>query len=57
MILGKDIVLMIGGTPLAAADHTEQTLIAEIDLNRVDEVRAQLPTFLHLREDLYTVAN
>ena len=54
---GHSMIVDPFGTPLAAADHTEQTLIAEIDLNRVDEVRAQLPTFLHLREDLYTVAN
>ena len=45
------------GAALAAADETEQTIIAEIDLNRIDEVRAQLPTFLHLREDVYTVAD
>ena len=54
---GHSMILDPFGTALAAADHTEQTLLAEIDLNRVDEVRAQLPTFLHLREDLYTVAN
>ena len=45
------------GTPLAAADETEQIILAEIDLRRIDEVRAQLPTFLHLREELYSVAN
>ena len=45
------------GTALASADETEQTLLAEIDLNRIAEVRAQLPTFLHLREDVYTVTN
>ena len=44
------------GTVLAAADETEQTIFAEIDLDRIDEVRAQLPTFLRLRRDVYTVA-
>ena len=28
---------------------------AEIDLDRIREVRAQLPTFLHLREDVYSI--
>ena len=31
-------------------------LLAELDLRRVDEVRAQLPTFLRLRRDVYMVA-
>ena len=44
------------GAVLAAADETEQILFAELDLSRIDEVRAQLPTFLHLRRDVYTVA-
>ena len=42
---------------LAAAGAKEQILIAEIDRQRIAEVRAQLPTFLHLREDVYTVAD
>lgn len=44
------------GVELAAADETEQLLLADIDLSRVDEVRAQLPTFLKLRRELYAVA-
>lgn len=44
------------GIALAAADETEQILCAELDLRRVDEVRAQLPTFLRLRRDVYEVA-
>ncbi len=44
------------GIPLAAADETEQILWAELDLRRVGEVRAQLPTFLRLRRDVYTVS-
>ncbi|MBR1457146.1 MAG: carbon-nitrogen hydrolase family protein [Oscillospiraceae bacterium] len=43
------------GMVLAEADETEQILYADVDLARVDEVRAQLPTFLHLRRDVYTV--
>ena len=54
---GHSMIIDPFGTPLAAADEKEQLLLAEIDLNRVDEVRAQLPTFLHLREDVYRVAD
>ena len=44
------------GVTLTAADETEQTIFAGIDLARIDEVRAQLPTFLKLRRDVYRVA-
>ena len=53
---GHSVVFDPFGTALAQADETEQILYAEIDLNRIDEVRQQLPTFLHLRRDVYTVA-
>ena len=54
---GPSMIIAPYGPALAAADETEQTLLAEINLNRIAEVRAQLPTFLHLREDVYTVTN
>ena len=54
---GHSMIIDPYGTALASADETEQTLLAEINLNRIAEVRAQLPTFLHLREDVYTVTN
>ncbi len=44
------------GAVLASCDEREQLLLAELDLNRVDEARRQLPTFLHLRRDVYEVA-
>lgn len=40
----------------ASCDEKEQILYCDIDLNEVDSVRRQLPTFLHLREDVYNVA-
>ena len=40
---------------LAECDEKEQILYADIDLDRVAEVRRSLPTFLHLRRDVYTV--
>lgn len=43
------------GTIIAECDEKEQILYADIDLDRVAEVRRSLPTFLHLRRDVYTV--
>ena len=54
---GHSMIVDPYGTALAAADETEQIILAELDLNRIDEIRAQLPTFLHLREDVYAVAD
>ena len=54
---GHSLILDPYGSKLAEADETEQLILAELDLNRIDEVRAQLPTFLHLREDLYSVSD
>ena len=53
---GHSVVYDPFGITLAAADETEQIIFADVDLDRIDEVRAQLPTFLHLRRDVYTVA-
>ncbi len=53
---GHSLVADPWGTLIARADETEQLLLAELDFRRVDEVRSQLPTFLHLREDVYEVA-
>ncbi len=44
------------GMVRAACEEKEQILYCDIDLNEVDSVREQLPTFLHLREDVYNVA-
>ena len=43
------------GTVIASCDETEQILYSELDLGRIDTVRQQLPTFLHLRRDVYGV--
>ena len=53
---GHSVVYDPFGITLAAADETEQIILADVDLGRIEEVRAQLPTFLHLRRDVYTVA-
>ena len=44
------------GMVTASCDEKEQILYCDVDLNEVDSVREQLPTFLHLREDVYNVA-
>lgn len=44
------------GCVLAEGDQSECTILTDIDLERIDQVRSQLPTFLHLRRDLYSVA-
>lgn len=44
------------GDVVTACDEREQILYATVDLDRIDETRHRLPTFLHLRRDVYTVA-
>ena len=41
------------GDVRAQADESEQIVYADIRLADVDRVRQELPTFLHLRDDLY----
>ncbi len=53
---GHSTVVDPFGMVIAACDEKEQILYCDIDLNEVDSVREQLPTFLHLREDVYDVA-
>jgi len=45
------------GDVRATCDEAEQVLFCDIDLNDVDSVRKQLPTFLHLREEIYKVTD
>ncbi len=44
------------GDVVTACDEREQILYSTVDLDRIDEIRHRLPTFLHLRRDVYTVA-
>ena len=53
---GHSLVADPYGTVIASCDEKEQILTAEIDLDRIRQVRAQLPTFLHLRRQIYSVA-
>jgi len=53
---GYSMIIDPYGTKLAACDEKEQIIYADVDLERINQVRAQLPTFLHLKKELYQVA-
>lgn len=53
---GHSAVVDPFGDMIAQCGFDEEIIYADIDLNRVDEVRRRLPTFLRLRRDVYTVA-
>lgn len=53
---GHSTVVSPFGMVLASCDEKEQILYCDIDLSEVESTRKQLPTFLHLREELYSVA-
>ena len=52
---GHSIIVSPYGEIIAQANEQEQILYGDIDLNQVERVRSQLPTFLKLRDDLYPV--
>lgn len=45
------------GQILAGCDEKENIILADIDLERVAQVRRELPTFMRLRRDVYKVAD
>lgn len=53
---GHSIVMDPYGDIIASTDEKEGIIYADIDLNRVPEVRRRLPTFLKLRREIYNVA-
>lgn len=53
---GHSMVADPFGQVAAACGDEETILYQTIDLRQCDDVRRRLPTFLHLREDVYTVA-
>lgn len=53
---GHSAVIDPYGDIIAQCGFDEGIIYADIDLNRVDEVRRRLPTFLRLRQDVYTIA-
>lgn len=53
---GHSAVVDPFGVLLASCGDGETILYADADLARIAEVRRRLPTFLHLREEIYEVA-
>lgn len=53
---GHSMIVDPYGEILAEADEGERVIYAELDPERVEQVRRQLPTFLGLRRDVYSVA-
>ena len=54
---GHSMVADPYGEVKVSCEFEETVLFADIDPERIRTVRSQLPTFLHLREDVYTVAD
>ena len=54
---GHSAIVSPFGEVLTSCGEKEQIIYSDIDLNRVGEVRRQLPTFLNLRRDVYKVAD
>lgn len=54
---GHSTVVGPYGDVIASCGEKEQILYADIDLDRVDQVRRMLPTFTRLRRDVYKVAD
>lgn len=52
---GHSIVCDPWGTVLTELDEQEAVAVTDIDLSRIDEVRAQLPILSARRTDLYTI--
>ena len=51
---GRSLVIDPWGTVVACAPDTEGITLATLDLDRIDAVRASLPTLHHLRPAAYT---
>lgn len=43
------------GVPIASGGESEELLVARIDLDRVEAVRAKLPAYKDRRPELYTI--
>lgn len=50
---GHSTIVSPWGEVVATTDETEQTIFADLNLNRVSEVRAQIPVSQQVRTDLY----
>lgn len=53
--IGESVAVDPMGVPIASAGEGETLLVAHVDLDRVDEVRAKLPAYKDRRPELYTI--
>ena len=50
---GRSLIVDPWGVVVAQAADAEMAIVAEIDLGRIDEVRAQIPALRHRRPEVY----
>ena len=50
---GRSLIVDPWGLVLAGAPDTETAIVAELDLDRIDEVRSQIPALTHRRPEVY----
>ena len=53
--LGESVVVDPMGVPVVSGGEGEELLVAQIDMDRVKEVRAKLPAYKDRRPELYTI--
>jgi deaminated glutathione amidase len=50
---GRSLIVDPWGLVLAGAPDSETAIVAELDLDRIDEVRSQIPALTHRRPEVY----
>ena len=50
---GNSMIVDPWGTVIARSSDTEGVISAEIDIDYVNQVRTQIPSLKHIREDIY----
>jgi predicted amidohydrolase len=53
--IGESVAVDPMGVPIASGGESEELLVARIDLDRVETVRAKLPAYKDRRPELYTI--
>ncbi|MTI67335.1 MAG: carbon-nitrogen hydrolase family protein [Firmicutes bacterium] len=52
---GNSLIVNPWGDVISRLDEKEGTIIKDLDLNKIDKIRNQLPLLKHLRKDLYKI--
>ena len=53
--IGESVAVDPMGVPIASAGEGETLMVARVDMDRVQEVRAKLPAYKDRRPELYTI--